>query len=203
MKLLKDNSYEIVRLVINQVGITIFSLVLYTGLNMAQDSGTTLSIRILLSVFATLFYLILLYNAGWEYGSKDKLKVEAGKFKAVPLKGAIMSLVANSVNILMAFSVVAFMSLYLAFGAEWLYTVSGVIIVIIRFTSAMYLGIVQGIFSWLPEGSSLTYLLETIGYGLLPLLAIAATQLGYSFGMHDFRIVSLFKEKKNDGDSHG
>ena len=200
MKLLKQNSYEIVRLVINQVGITIFSLVLYTGLNFTDDPQTTRTLRIVLSVFATLFYLTLLYNAGWEYGSKDKIKLDSGRYTKVPAKGAIMSLAANSVNILLALIVIAFTAIYLASGSEALYSIAGVIIVIIRFTSAMYLGIIQAIFAALPEGAATTYLWETVGYAVLPVLAIGATQLGYALGLRDYRLVYLFKADKGSSE---
>ena len=195
MKLLKENSYEIVRLFINQVGITIFSLVLYTGLDFGMGKDSSHTVRIWLSVFATVFYLILLYNAGWEYGSKDKIKIDAGKMGAVRGKGVIMAIVANSLNFLFAIIGVVSMAIYFATEAAWLYTVFSVANLFLRFFCAMYLGIIQGIFSYLPANSNMDYFLETVGFGVMPLLAIAATQIGYLFGSKDIRIVNLFKSK--------
>ena len=195
MKLFKENSYEIIRLFINQVGITIFSLVLYTGLSISENKETALKITILLSVFATLFYLVLLYFAGWEYGAKDKIRIDSGKHKFVPFKGAKLSLIANSLNILIAVLSVGFFSISMAGGSMWFDTVARIFNMIMRFTSAMYHGMIQGIITSFPSDDVLTYIIEAACFGLYPLLAIGATQLGYSLGMRNIKISSLFKGK--------
>ena len=59
MKFFKENSYDIVKLFIYQMGITIFSLVLYTAASAVEDAALKLKLRIILSVFATLFYFAL------------------------------------------------------------------------------------------------------------------------------------------------
>ena len=65
MRFLKENSYDIVRLYINQIGITIFSLVLYfsiTSLSNNPDGGALyLKVKIGISIFAILFFYALLY----------------------------------------------------------------------------------------------------------------------------------------------
>ena len=60
MKFFKDNSYDIIKLYINQIGIAIFSLVLYTAIGFLEDAGLNLKLRVVLSVFATLFYFALI-----------------------------------------------------------------------------------------------------------------------------------------------
>lgn len=193
MKLLKQNSYEIIKLFINQVGITIFSLVLYTGLSFSADKSTGLKITVLLSVFATLFYLVLLYFAGWEFGAKDKIRIESGKYKAVPFKGALLSLWANILNFALAIFSVIFFSVSMAGGSDWFDTVARIFNMVLRFIASMYHGMVQGIISSMPVGESFTYFIEAICFALLPLLAVAATQLGYSLGVRNIKISSVFK----------
>ena len=199
MKFFKDNSYDIVRLYINQIGITIFSMVLYAAVGFLEDSDLKLELRIVLSVFATIFYLALIYTASWEYGAKDKIKVDSGKLRKLPGKGAILSFLANLPNFLIAGLAVICMTVYMSGGAEGFFTAFGVFNLIIRFCSAMYIGIIQGVFSAVPDGN-LLWLLESVGYLVLPLLSVAVTQLGYSFGSRNFRILSVFSGGKNNGD---
>ena len=56
MKFLKENSYDILRLYINQIGITIFSLVLYFSVSMLEDKVVSLRLKVAISVFAMLFF---------------------------------------------------------------------------------------------------------------------------------------------------
>ena len=199
MKFFKENSYDIVRLFINQVGITIFSFVLYTALQFDLDPQTTLTIRICLSVFATLFYLALLYTAAWEFGAKDKLRIDSGKYRKQPLKGPFMSLFANVPNLVLAIGALVCFLIYSAAASEVAYSIFAVLNSLMRFISAMYIGIIQGIFSFLPDDSSMTWLCETVAFAVSPIFAIAATQLGYSLGLREFRIISLFKSGDDKG----
>lgn len=193
MKLLKQNSYEIVKLFINQLGITIFALVLYTGLSFSANRETALTITLWLSIFATLFYLVLLYFAGWEYGAKDKIKVDSGKYTAQPFKGAILAIAANFINFLLAFVSIVFFVIHIAGGSAWFDTVARILNMLMRFISSMYHGMVQSIISSLPSADPTTYLVEAICFAALPLLAVFATQLGYTLGMKNIKISSVFK----------
>ena len=199
MKFLKNNSYDIVRLFINQLGITIFSLVLYTALDVFDDKSVAAGVRVGLSVFATLFYFVLLYTAGWEYGAKDRLRVDGGKIvdgvkpTHFELKGSVLSLAANLPNFVFTILAIICISLYMNGGGEGLYSAFALFNLIIRFIAAMYLGIIQGVFSFLPAGENISWLMQTVGFAVMPLFSVAATQLGYSFGYREFRIFSLFK----------
>ena len=195
MKFFKENSYDIVRLFINQIGITIFSFVLYTALQFDLDPGTTLTIRICLSVFATLFYLTLIYTAAWEFGSKDKLRVDSGRYNRQPAKGTLMSLIANIPNLVLAIVALVCFIIYSSAASEAAYSIFVIFNSLMRFLSAMYIGIIQGIFSFLPDNSKITWICETVAFAVSPVFAIGVTQLGYSLGHRDFRLASLFKAK--------
>ncbi len=195
MKFLKDNSYDIVRLYINQAGITIFSLVLYTSVSIIGDSNLSSQLKIALSVFATLFYFALLYTAAWEFGAKDKIKIDSGRLTPVPAKGTLMSLAANLPNFILALVCVLIALICMFSGAEvQSNTAFFVFNLILRFTNAMFLGIIQVAFSQISD-VALSYMLQSIGYFVMPLFAVGVTQIGYTFGEKNIRILSVFSHK--------
>ena len=198
MKFLKDNSYDIVRLFINQIGITIFSFALFTALSAIENEQTLATVKIAASVFATGFYLVLLYTVGWECGAKDKIRIDGGRLSPTRAKGALMSLVANLPNFIFTFAGIVCMLIFMSGGAEGFKSAFAVFNLIFRFIEAMYLGIIQGIFSFLSYDTDLRYLLEAIGFAVAPVFAIVATQLGYFLGSKDLRIFSLFSANNDD-----
>ena len=193
MKFIKENSYDIVRLIINQIGIMIFSLVLYTSVSTFDDSISK-PLSILVSVFSTIFYLALVYNVTWEYGSKDKIRIDAGKITCSKYKGLCLGLCANSVNFVLGFLCILFDGLYIAIGAEWLNTAFFIFNIITRFVLSTYLGMVQGIFSSLPD-TSITFLYESVAFMLFPILSVLVAHAGYMLGYKDKRLFSLPKKK--------
>lgn len=91
-------SYESVRLALNQIAISMF------GFALAMTSGKAESDALLLwsSIGSIVFYLALTYGTAWKTGSGDRLSVEYGKLPYRPLTGLLCSLVANSVNLILA-----------------------------------------------------------------------------------------------------
>ena len=196
MKFFKENAYEILRLYINQIGITIFSLMLYFSIGNFKNQDLALRLKIAISVFAMLFYFALLYTAAWDNGAKDKIRVDAGKVKAKKYKGALMSVFANVPNFILAGVCVITMTIYMS-GAEGAISVSQVFNLFLRMTNAMYLGLIQGIFVSFKNNADLYYLLESIGYLSLPLLAILSTHIGYIMGHNNRKIFTSSKNRKN------
>ena len=190
----KTYSYEITKLFINQIGITIFSLVLYTAAASIEDNDLFAKVRTILSVFAVIFFYALLYTAAWDYGAKDKIRIDSGKFVGSKYAGLKMAIFANLPNIALGFLAVLFMGLYILTGTSGFYTAFGVFNLIIRFLSAMFLGVIQGIFSFLETADveSKQYLYyffwQSVGYLVVPLFTIAVTHLGYLFGFKEKRI---------------
>ena len=91
-------SYESVRLALNQIAISMF------GFALAMTAGKAESDALLLwsSIGSIVFYLALTYGTAWKTGSGDRLSVEYGKLPYRPLTGLLCSLVANSVNLILA-----------------------------------------------------------------------------------------------------
>ena len=196
MKFFKENSYDIVKLFINQIGIMIFSLVLYFACSFDGVSAETQStLKILVSVFSTLFYFALIYTAAWDMGAKDIIRIEAGRAERVPFKGGLLSLFANLPNFLLTVP-----TLILLISGNVDPQGNFVLNVLFRFLLSMYLGIVTGIFEFLPDGSTLQVIYETLGFIVMPLFAVGVTQLGYAFGVRNIRIFGFMNSAKPNKD---
>ena len=195
MRFLKEHSYDVVRLYINQIGITIFSLLLYFS-SSSLDGSIALKLKVGISVFATLFYFVLLYTAAWDWGANDIIRIEGGRQKKNIFKGALLSVLSQVINFILAGVCILTISLVMN-GSEGANSVFFVFNLILRFTNAMYLGMLQGIFASFEADANLYYLLHSIGYMVLPLLAILATHIGYVFGLKNIKIFSSGKKKNN------
>lgn len=197
MSFWKNNSYDIVRLFINQVGITIFSLVMYFAVELTNiDKNTTgYELLVAISVFSTLFYLVLIYTASWEYGAKDKIKIDSGKISYSGCKGAILGVYANIPNFALAILALACIGIYSISGAEGFYTAFGLLNLPIRFLSSMYLGILQGAFASLSNQVVLHATLQTAGFALMPVFPILVGHLGYSLGVREKHLFSFAKNR--------
>lgn len=196
MKFLKENSYDILRLYINQIGITIFSLVLYFSVSMLEDEVISLRLKVAISVFAMLFFFALLYTAAWDWGAKDKIRIEGGKMKKNLAKGALMALFANVVNFVLAAGCVISIWMYIK-GVESALSASQIFNLFLRMTNAMYIGVLQGIFSAFESQDNLYNLYQSIGFLAAPLLAVAATHIGYIFGLKNKRIFPAVSKPQN------
>ncbi len=195
MKFLKDNSYDIVKLLINQMGIAIFSLVLYTSVSTVfdKDPSLSLTVKIFISIFATLFFFALIYTAAWDMGAKDKIRVDGGKAKPSPLKGALVGLAANSLNILLAVLAVVFWANYLNTSLEGFKAAFAVVNLIMRFICSMFIGMLQGISDGMGDGAA--YLFDSYGFLVLLILTVMVTAIGYLLGLKDKKIFSFIYSK--------
>ncbi len=204
MKFLKENSYDIVKLFINQIGIAIFSMALYSAVSIALpgDDGLSSTIEICISIFATLFYMLLVYTAMWEIGAKDRIRMDGGKMVRKPFKGLLMGIVANAPNFLLCGFAMLAMGLYLLNGVEWLKGVFAVLNLLFGFIESMYLGVVINIFPIAGDAtayaSDTIYFYRTIAYFLMPVIAISITSLGYFLGVRNLRILSVFSQEKSN-----
>lgn len=195
MRFFKENSYDIVRLYINQIGISIFSMVLYTAVGTIELSSTLLDIG--LSVFLMGFYFALIYTASWEYGAKDKIRIDAGKMDSSSSKGAKLALLAGVPNYLLA-------GLCLVFGLIYRATLSsgvGIVAVLfntfMRLSMAMYLGIIQTMFGSFTGAADDAFVFHAAGFLVAHVLAVAVISLGYFLGSKDKRIfAAIFTRNK-------
>ncbi len=92
---LKDNSYLIFKMIVNQIGMTMFGLVL----SMATSQNEILFL--ISSIFSIVFYMVLLYTMTWEIGYAEKIRIDGKRLKYRPMKGLLISFCANLLNLVL------------------------------------------------------------------------------------------------------
>lgn len=185
-KFIKDNSYLIFKMMVNQLGMMMFGMVLAMA---TTNNGTMLLIT---SIFSVLFYMTLLYMMSWEYGSKERVRVDHGRLEYMPLKGLYMSLCANVINILLAIALfigyfnVADMT---AMQPEWAYNLYAVSKMFAMFIQAMYMGMI-----------SLYSPYNPVVFVLILFPALLSSAAGYYLGVKSIRLLGLIgiKQREND-----
>ncbi|MBQ8174690.1 MAG: hypothetical protein IJ009_04735 [Clostridia bacterium] len=188
MTWLKNNSYAITRLVLYQFGIAVLGIILIT----ATSSRGKLACMV--SAYAVIFYLILLYMVTWEDGAKDRIRADSHGARVDNLMGLKLSLCANVPNFLL----VLLMLVGYLFGsvfceAAWAQTLFVIAHTIGVLWEAMYTGIVNTLIDPAVSSQSPLYL---IAYAVLPVFSLGACTLGYFLGAHDKRIFFFIKGKK-------
>ena len=167
-------SYDSVRLLLNQVAISMF------GFALAMSSLKTESDTLLLwsSIASIVFYLALVYGSAWKTGSNDRLSVEYGKIPFKPLRGLLISLLAKSINFLLAI-LIAVGTLFGLGGLE------GIANAIALLGQGMY----QGVLAVGSIGGTALNAYWWV-YFLLPLPAMLVATVAYLAGVKDFHVTN-------------
>ena len=179
-------SYSIVKMFVNQIAISIFGLMLSMATTNAQSSV----LSIVVSAFAILFYLFLLYTLVWEIGAKDKIAVDVGKKQYKMMTGLWMSLIANIPNILLAIIFAVCQPFASSAGVA---KFSGVISFIANILQGMYFGMISSI--TFPSGRLMSQMWWA--YFIIIIPALLTSFLAYFLGHKDFRFFAGFANKKN------
>jgi hypothetical protein len=172
----RDYSYYSVKMFLNQFAIGLFGL----SLSMAFGSAGSNNGRLVSSICSVLFYLFLIYYMTWEVGSKDSVGIKNGKIKEVPLRGLYMSLLANSLNFLLA--------LLFAAGAK----ISGIFALVIE---GMYTGIMATEYTTVIQNGEPTGLpLNTAwwAYFVIIIPALLTATVSYYLGTKNIHFTPLF-----------
>ncbi len=206
---LKENIYQSVRMVVNQLGMTMFGLMLLFAVSTAafkNDAGDAMSDLLLITVSAVsiLFYLFLLYYMCYELGQKDGLRIQGGRMKPTPWKGFVLALIANSFNLLLGLlemigkiaiegdSLFVDVSRLTSPSPVWAASLYDVCHTIARFIQSMYVGLGSTVF----RGMGFYDL-------LIPLPAILVCTISYMLGVRycDGFVKRTPKESKKAKDS--
>lgn len=190
MTFFKENSYNIVRMLLYQFGMTVFGLIV----TMAATKNDVLMLCV--SIYASCMYLGLLYLATWDSGAKDRIRADAGRIKPDKLAGLKMSLFANIPNFLL----VVFLLIGFLFGAvfgthgwaQGMFVIAHLIGVGIQ---AMYTGIVNAL---IPASSNALSGFYLLAYTITPLLSLFACWFGYVMGWHERRLFGFLKKGKKN-----
>ena len=196
MRFFRENSDSIVKLYINQIGVAIFSMFLYTAAAaLSLDGVASMLVKVGISVFAILFYFSLVYTVAWEIGAKDKIRIDAGRMEEKKTKGLYIGLWANSPNFVFIGLAFVLFAMYMVFGVEALYSIFVILNGIFRIFVSMYLGVIQG----LTEGLSGDFdlLIETALYVLFSLIGAVVTYLSYLMGLKDKRLFPMPPKNNN------
>ena len=176
-----SNSSVIIKLIVTQIAISIFGLMLAMACSYGKD-------WLLLSVsfFAAVFYIYLIHRIIFELGQYDGVKISSGRMNYNRFKGLLLSLAANSINIvlgLLAFigklsinDVPLFQSLKglsdVDFTPRWAVDLYNICNTVSRFLQGMYTGIASVLFN----GNVLVLL-------FMPLPAMLISFISYVLGV--------------------
>lgn len=178
LSFLKENSYNVVKCLLNQVALMLFSLML------AFAAWQSEKLLLAASLFSIAFYLFLFYHMFWEIGGKDRIRVDSGRQTPTLWKGFAISAVANIPNLILAILIASTKAA--AQTSELAANIHAVSNILARGFEAMYLGLIQLYSPYNP-----------IAFFLIILPAPIVSGLAYIIGYHNFRIASLFGIKPN------
>ena len=200
MRFFKENSYDVVRLYVNQFGITIFSLILYFSASIVADEAWRLTIYLLISIFSTLFFFALIYYTAWEFGGKDRIRIDSGRMKYNKFKGLYLGLLAGAPNLVFSiFSILgkAFFMITKAGAFDILFAIPNVLL---RFTSAMYMGSLKFLFNPIDAANAdLMFLMQSVGFLLLTVIGALIVHFGYYMGHGCYHIMDFLRAKSESG----
>lgn len=140
---LKDNSYSMFKMFVNQLGMTIF------GLTLSFPTSQNDTLFTLVSIFAICFYMVLLYFMTWDIGNEERIRIEGKRMKFIKLKGLYLSLGANIPNFILAILITLgyFGASSYVKGApaspEWAVNLYGVPKIIAGLLNGMYGGVMK------------------------------------------------------------
>ena len=168
-------SYESVRLALNQIAISMF------GFALAMTAGKAESDPLLLwsSIGSILFYLALTYGSAHRTGSGDRLSIQYGKIPFRPLTGLLLSLIANSVNLILAILITVGQYADLVGISD----ISRIIALLIQ-------GMYQGVLATVSVGG-VTLNGLWWAYFLITIPAMLVATLGYIAGAKDFHMTKM------------
>ncbi len=197
MKLVKENMHLISRFFVMHIGMVIFGAALSTACD------TIRWLLIVAGVVSTLFYLVLLYNTGWDQGAKDIIRVEGGRLPDRPWLGFFCGAIAAALEIILTLLLIVGFIIWNGSSTNGSdIGLFGIVRIILGFWQAPYLGIVSAFLrTSVVEGVTVYnafgvvtaqetyYLVTVLVYVFLLLPSIAASGVGYIAGRKNFRII--------------
>ena len=184
MKFLKENSSVIARLIITHIGMSVFGLVIFLATNQQGDK-----LMLLASLFALFFFAVITYTTMWEYGSKDKPAIDAGRLKFAPWTPFFAALVAEALGIAM---ILVYLGTSFFFevseGAKQVYAISYLLLYVVESCASGFMLFFYHIFE--------NAILNSLCLLVCPLLVCISSMMGYAFGAKGVHIFPATKIKK-------
>ena len=192
---LKNNAHFIWRLILNQIGLTIFGLMTSMAAAavdnaLAGEGEVQRTCMIWVSVFAILFYMFIDYTAIKEEGQRDKIRIDAGRLSPDPWRGFKIALIAALPNLILAVCAIVFGILGAESGPaiEWAGSIAGSAKLIALVIQAMYWGVLLGL-----PGVGTVADIPAFAYIIIPLPALICASLAYVAGLHEVNIMRHVK----------
>ncbi|MBQ2863200.1 MAG: hypothetical protein IJE84_03405 [Clostridia bacterium] len=192
-RFIREHSYEIVRLFLTQVAIAVLGLVL------SFSTSSSNMLFLVSSIFASVFYVCLLYSEGWELGAKDRPRITNNRMRFDKIKGVRLSLLSNVPNFIMV--LLLFISFFLGSrsgaGIELFGSIYAIDLYIQRTISAMYMGI-NTYFAPYEIREGIKYIAsdtiyQPLFYTISIIPSVCAVGLGYYMGANDRKLMTVNK----------
>ena len=180
-----QHGYTCLKLLVTQIAISVFG----TVLAMATTASGSDLFSIIVSIFAILFYIFLIYNSMWEVGAKDRLSFDLGKKEKKLATGLWIGLVESIPNFIIAiiFTIgYPFMAVQ-----EWAGNMSAIAKVLSLYIEGMYSGLITAVTI---GGAQLSSFWWT--YFAITVPGIAAIWISYLIGFSNFRFCPSFSAHK-------
>ena len=175
---LREQLYNMVKLFLNQIALTVFGTVL------AIATSKNDSLLLASSIFSVLFFLALNYTTCWEIGAKDKIRVDSGRLESMPNKGLYISFGANLPNLIIALLI----GLGVLIGTDASQSMSFVFNAIARLLNGMYLGIIKIV----QDAASVTSITQVWWWFIvITLPSMLVGWLAYYLGSKNIRLLSF------------
>ncbi len=191
MKFLRQNMHLILRLFVNQIGITFFGLVL----TMAVARMDNDSFKVWVSIFSIVFYLCLIYSVMWEAGAANAIPIEAGRMEKDRFFSLKASLFASVPNLTLAFFMVVFCLIGVVGGVGWAGGVYGVLHIIAGLFEAMYVGLFAVILEGLSGVGEQIVACVLYVFSSLPMILVSVG--AYALGIRNIRLFGKSAGDKN------
>ena len=174
-KFFANYSFYAVKMFINQFAVSLLGLTLSIVFSSIKDKNPSVSTggQLISSIAAVAFYLFLIYNMTWNLGYEDRIAIGHGKREYKPFNGLLISLLANSINLILAL-----MALFGIALGSWSIIIEG-----------MYAGIMLTI----ANGNSIPIWL----YFAIIVPVIPVATVSYYLGLKDIRLLSNFNLNKS------
>ena len=193
---IRENTSTIVSFLAAQLGMMVFGLVVMSS---CISLGITW-LTVAASVFTIGFYLALIYNKAWLMGGKDRIRIDGGRLEPMPLKGLLVSAVANLLNILAGIIANIGFLLYdktdlmgTSIGNQMYYIAKA----ISRFVQSIYIGVLNLIQPYFEvELAAGTTDIHPVFLLLIVLPSLLAATAGYLMGSHNLRSLGFFGIKQ-------
>ncbi len=197
MRYFREHSKLISKLFINQVGMTIFGLVLTMAVMRSTGNNPTLTVMV--SVFSILFYLCLIYNVMWEEGARNIIRVKAGRMEHIPCFSLKASLWASVPNLALAFLLIVSYLLAFPCGLDFARSVYGVLHIVLALFEAMYVGLFSIVLDAFPD-VAVQSLVACGLYTASSIPMILVSMLAYRLGEKNIYLLGKRAPKKGSND---